>query len=87
MSDDLKTRLRVYVHGRFPAVRARNLSDDAPLLESGAVDSLGVLALAEFIQEELGIELVDDDLDPASFRSIASIAALLEQKQQKKRSL
>lgn len=80
MSDDLRAQLRAYVHGQFPAVRARKLSDVAPLLESGVIDSLGILALAQFITDELGIELVDDDLDPTNFRSIASLASFLEQK-------
>jgi acyl carrier protein len=65
---------------RFPVTREKRLSDADSLLRSGAIDSLGILSLAQFITEELGIVLADEDLNPEDFDSIASLARLIEKK-------
>lgn len=77
MSDELRGRLRAFVVARFPRVKDQGLSDEDSLLESGAVDSLGVLDLARFIGDDLGIPLGDDDLTPENFDSISSLARFL----------
>jgi acyl carrier protein len=80
MSDEIRATLLGYIVSRFPAARARKLTDDAPLLDSGVIDSLGILALAEFITRELGIALDDDDLTPENFESVAALATFLSRK-------
>ena len=83
MSDDLRTTLRAYIINRFPAARARRPADSDPLLDSGLIDSLGILALAEFITAELGIELDDGDLVPEHFESISALATFLQTKKRR----
>lgn len=85
MSDELRATLRAYIHNRFPAARAKKPADGDSLLDSGVIDSLGILALAEFVTDELGIELDDDDLTPEHFGSIAALADFLQAKKEMKR--
>jgi acyl carrier protein len=80
MSEKLAEKLRTFIWKRFPAVRASALSDDASLLDAGVIDSLGVLDLAQFIAEELRIELGDEDLTPENFKSISALTRLLSRK-------
>jgi len=49
-------------------------------LAAGAVDSLGVEQLVEYIFELWGVELDDEDVVYENFESIAALAALVEAK-------
>ena len=52
-----------YLSKRYPTITT--WSADTPLLESGTLDSLGVLELMTFVSERFGIPLEDGDFDPA----------------------
>lgn len=53
------------------------LADDTPLLDSGILDSLGLLRLVVFLEERFGITMDDADLLPENFASVNSICAYL----------
>lgn len=57
-----------------------DISDDQSLLEAGVVDSLKMVELLSFIEEQYGIVIDDDELIPENFETIAAIADFLEQK-------
>jgi acyl carrier protein len=78
--ENVRSRLRDFIEGRFPQVRERRLADDDSLLQTGAIDSLGILDLARFVENELAVPLADDDLAPENFDSISSLARFLEMK-------
>jgi acyl carrier protein len=81
MSDTVvRSKVRSFITQRFPAVTSRTMPDDASLLSSGAIDSLGILDLATYIGSEFGIELEDDDLNADNFDSIDSITRFLQEK-------
>jgi acyl carrier protein len=54
------------------------LGDDDQLVESGIIDSLGVMTLLSFLDEKFSIQVSGDDLVPENFASISAIAALIE---------
>lgn len=54
------------------------LEDNDQLVESGIIDSLGVMLLLGFIDEKFSIQISGDDLLPENFASISAIAALIE---------
>ncbi len=54
------------------------LGDDDPLIESGVIDSMGVMSLLAFLEKEFSIEIPGDDLIPENFGSITAIVALVE---------
>ncbi len=64
---------REFVVERFPLAKRKDLTDELSLLDSGIVDSLGVLDLVGFIEEQFGIECQDDDLVPENFDSIGAL--------------
>jgi acyl carrier protein len=76
--DDVRGALRRFLLEHFPAARSIERLDDAPLLESGIVDSLGILELVQFVSETLGANVGDEDLQPENFGSLDKLAAFVE---------
>ena len=58
-----------------------NLSDSDSLIESGIVDSLGIMKLIGFLEDKINIQISDDELIPENFSSVDSITALVLKKQ------
>lgn len=56
----------------------RQLGAEESLLESGTIDSMGVLQLVAFLESTYSIKVGDDDLVPENFDSIAAITAFVE---------
>ena len=57
------------------------LTDSYPLLETEAIDSLAVFAIVQFIEDEFGVEVGDDDLVIDNFASIEAMAKMVQGKQ------
>jgi acyl carrier protein len=53
------------------------LSNDTALLDSGILDSLGLLRLVVFLEEQFDITMGDTDLLPENFASVNAICAYL----------
>ena len=51
------------------------LADDTSLLETGILDSLGLLKLVVFLEERFGIAMGDTDLLPDNFATVNAICA------------
>ncbi len=62
----------------WPGGRAE-LTDDLPLLNN-VLDSIGVIELVSFLESELGVEVDDDELDPANFSTIGAVVAFIDGK-------
>ena len=56
------------------------LSNDDEFLKMGIIDSMGVLELVGFLEEEFKITLDDDELVPENLDSVNRIVAFLERK-------
>ncbi|MFQ5708607.1 MAG: acyl carrier protein [bacterium] len=54
------------------------LSEDAPLLEKGIIDSLGIQQLVTFLQAKFNVIIPDEEVIPENFESIRSISNLVE---------
>jgi acyl carrier protein len=78
--DKVREQIKRFIVQQFPLARQRDLDHDDPLLESGILDSLGVLDVVTFLEDELGLTIADDELLPENFHSITSVAAFVERK-------
>ena len=72
----IQQELSTFLVGRFPNL-GNDLAADASLLDSGAVDSLGILEIVTFIGEQYGIELDDDDFQPDNFESLNALTTFI----------
>jgi len=51
------------------------LNDTTDLIEEGVIDSISLLRLVGFLEEQCKIEVPDEDLVPENFRSLSAIRA------------
>jgi acyl carrier protein len=57
------------------------LTVEVPLIADRVIDSMGLLRLVAFLEEEFGIAIDDTEVVPANFGTIGGIAGLLRAKQ------
>jgi acyl carrier protein len=65
-----------YIMGRNEVV----LDPDVSLIESGIMDSTGVLELVEFLETTYGIRIEDEELMPENLETITNIVNFLQTK-------
>ncbi|ALC16866.1 acyl carrier protein [Desulfuromonas soudanensis] len=56
------------------------LADTTLLIDSGIIDSLGIMSLLGFLEASFSVQISGEDLIPENFASIASISDLIAQK-------
>ncbi len=72
---EILARLRSYVEENFLYMRPDfELADDASLLGNGIVDSMGVMEVIAFIEEDLGVVVADEDITEENVGSMNAIA-------------
>ena len=77
---EIGPRIRQYIVEHFPLARKQSITDDGSLLESGVIDSLGVLDLINFLEEKFDIMVCDEDLRPENFETIATMVTFVQSK-------
>ena len=55
-----------------------NLDFSTDLIESGVIDSMGIMKLLVFVEESFNMKVSDSDLVPNNFESVDSISHLVE---------
>jgi len=77
--NELKEKLKNFIIKEVnPDRNLEKLDDDEPLLESAIIDSLGVLKIMAFLDEEFGIDLSAEQIKLENFRDIGTICGLVE---------
>lgn len=79
----METRQRVIefiVNNYLFGDESRVPADSESLLESGIIDSTGILELIEFLEADLGISVAEDETVPENLDSIANLTAFVERK-------
>jgi len=56
-------------------------ADNASLLENGIIDSIGVMELVAFVEDNFDVEVADEDIVPENFDSVQAIADYVHTKQ------
>jgi acyl carrier protein len=67
-----------YIKNDLLKGRMANLNVDDDLLDSGILNSLGILQLVAFIDERLGIQVPDEDVVYENFHSVAALTSYLD---------
>ena len=73
-------RIRGFVLKHFPQARKNGLKAEDSWLESGLVDSLGILELVHFLEEEFSIQVSDEELLPENFQSLGAVSDFVRKK-------
>lgn len=73
-------RIKHFILKKFPLARKRGIKESDLLLDSGILDSLGVLELVHFVEEEFGVQVSDQELVAENFHSIDRFVSFLQSK-------
>ncbi len=73
-------QIRGYIVENFLLGEDDGFADSDSLLESGVVDSTGVLELVVFLETNFKIEVQDEDLVPENLDTICDLASFVERK-------
>jgi acyl carrier protein len=76
----LEKELRSFIVDNYMLGRSEGLNNDDSFLETGIIDSTGVLELVAFLQETYGITVEDEELTPDNLDSITKVAAYISRK-------
>lgn len=72
--------VRAFILRNFYIAEPDALANDASLLETGIVDSTGVLEVTAFLEETFGLRIVDVEITPENLDSIDRIARFVVRK-------
>ncbi|HEX2602846.1 MAG TPA: acyl carrier protein [Gemmatimonadaceae bacterium] len=64
----------LYMHSDF------QLADDDRLLEKGVMDSMSIVEMISFIENEFGVQAMEDEISEANFGSLTGIARYIGDK-------
>ncbi len=79
----LKDKLRHYILENFLfSDNPADLGDDDSFMEKEIIDSTGILEVIEFLEEETGIAIEDEEMVPENLDSVNRIVRFVERKQQ-----
>jgi acyl carrier protein len=61
----------------------KSISMDEPLISTGLIDSLAMLRLISFLEEEFSLTIGDGEVTPDNFETLQQLLQFIERKQAK----
>ncbi len=77
---DVESTIRDYIIEMLGAEAPPELTLETPLLEEDLLDSVGIYELVVYLEERYEIEVLDEEVVPENFGSVALLAKLVESK-------
>ena len=79
----IEALIRTYILDNFLYTDdGEQLDNGDSFLETGIVDSTGVVELVMFVEETFGIEVPDEDVIPENFDSVEALVCYVQQKKE-----
>lgn len=76
----IETRIRAFIADNFPSPELANLGVEQSLFDAGILDSIGVLSLVTWLEQEFEIIVDDDDVVPENIDGIGALVGYVERK-------
>jgi acyl carrier protein len=76
----IRDQVHQFITSNFYVPDPQALADEASFLDTGIIDSTGVLELVSFLQEQFGIVLEDGEIVPENLDTVANIVNLIQRK-------
>ena len=67
---------------QLPGEDPEHLQVDDDLINSGILDSMGIMQLVTHLEKEYGISIQTEEIEPEQFASATALAAFVRNKQQ-----
>jgi acyl carrier protein len=80
----VKDQIREFILENLASVKGiTSFRDDESLMENGVIDSLGIFRLVSFLEENFGVRVGDEEINPENLKSVDSIEHWLISKSKK----
>ncbi|MCL2013136.1 MAG: acyl carrier protein [Cystobacterineae bacterium] len=76
--DSIRQKIRSFISDTF-FVDA--FDDSASFLKSGTIDSTGMMELVNFVEQEFGFKVADNELVPENLDSLDNLSQFISRKQ------
>jgi acyl carrier protein len=77
---DIENRIRQFILTNLYYAEDSFIGDEDSFLETGVIDSMGVMELVAFIQSEFAIEVAQQEIVVENFDSIRKLASFVRRK-------
>jgi acyl carrier protein len=75
-------RIRAFILDELDcSVLPEELTDSTLLIDEKVIDSIAIFEVIDFLETEFEIEILDEELVPEHFRSIAAMGQLVDSKE------
>lgn len=78
--EQLRTEVRQFIESNFIFNKKKTLGDDESLIDSGVIDSTGVLELIAFLEQKFQVKFEDSELVAENFDSVNKIIKFIAKK-------
>ena len=75
-----RDQVRQFITTNFYVPDPQALGDETSFLDTGIIDSTGVLELVSFLQEQFSIVLEDGEIVPENLDTVANIVGMIQRK-------
>ena len=80
----VKDQIREFIRENLASVKGiSSFRDDESLMDNGVIDSLGIFRLVSFLEENFGVRVSDEEINPENLKSVDTIEQLLIAKSKK----
>jgi len=76
--DAIRQKLRNFVAETFLFGDGEGLRDDDSFIEKGIIDSTGILQVVDFVEQEFGLRIREEDLLPENLDSIEQLTGFVQ---------
>jgi acyl carrier protein len=77
---EIENKIRQFIIKNLYYAEDNPIGDEDSFLETGVVDSMGVMELVAFVQSEFGIEVAQHEIVVENFDSIRKLANFVQKK-------
>ncbi len=77
---NIEEKIRCFIVTRLYYAEDNPIADEDSFLETGVIDSMGVMELVAFVQTEFGVEVAQHDIVVENFDSIRKLANFVKLK-------
>lgn len=78
MQSNIKEQIRTFINSHFLKESNLALDDDASFIESGIIDSVGVLELVAFLEKTFSFRVEDEEITPDNLDSVNKLVAYVQ---------
>ena len=76
----IKQQIREYITENILFGDGDVIEENVSFQESGILDSTGILGLISFVEDQFGIEISDDELDPEKLGTLSKLSNFVAKK-------